>query len=275
MSKRRWVFRSSPIRELQHGFGLSRPLYGDLGHRFIDFAKVVCGEREVRSPEVFLEAVEPLCAWNRDDPRFLREQPCEREVCRRRSLPRRDAFQHLNECQVGGARLRREPRGRVPKAAGIECRVRVDLAGQESRAERTPRDEADSEFLTRVQHRVLLDVARPQRILTLNRRDREDRVRAPDRLCCRFRESVVLDLALLVQVLQDSGDVLDRHVGIDTLLIKEIDRLGFQPGQHRIHDFANVIWTAIQATTEASAPIANAPTATAPKAAPSVARPPS
>ena len=55
------------------------------------------------------------------------------------------------------------------------------------------------------------------------RRDRLDRVRAPDRLHARFGKAEVLDLACLDQVLHRAGDVLDRHVRVDAVLVEEID----------------------------------------------------
>ncbi|MNR50242.1 hypothetical protein D3C85_1697330 [compost metagenome] len=43
------------------------------------------------------------------------------------------------------------------------------------------------------------------------------------------------DLALGHQVLHRPGDVLDRHLGIDAVLIQQVDAVGAQTLQHRLH----------------------------------------
>ncbi len=48
-------------------------------------------------------------------------------------------------------------------------------------------------------------------------------------------------LALGDQVAHGSGDVLDRHVGIDPVLVQEVDRLDAQALQRAIHGPANML----------------------------------
>ena len=67
-------------------------------------------------------------------------------------------------------------------------------------------------------------LALPQRILALDRRHRLNGVRPADRLRPGLRQSEVLDLACLDQVLDRAGDVLDRHLRIDAMLVEQIDR---------------------------------------------------
>ena len=61
----------------------------------------------------------------------------------------------------------------------------LDLAGQEAAAERRIGHEADAELVAGRQDFVL-DAALPQRIFTLQRRDRMDGVRPADRLRAGF-----------------------------------------------------------------------------------------
>ena len=44
-----------------------------------------------------------------------------------------------------------------------------------------------------------------------------------------FRHAEVLDLALRDQLLDCPGDVLDRHVWIDSMLVEEVDGFDAQP----------------------------------------------
>jgi hypothetical protein len=47
----------------------------------------------------------------------------------------------------------------------------------------------------------------------------------------RFRQPEMLHLASLNQILDCPGDVFDRHVGIDPVLVVEIDRVDPEPPQ--------------------------------------------
>ena len=53
--------------------------------------------------------------------------------------------------------------------------------------------------------------------------------------------------ASLHQFLHQPGDVLDRYVRIDAVLIQEIDGVGLQTPQHRVDDGADVLRPAIEA----------------------------
>ena len=54
-------------------------------------------------------------------------------------------------------------------------------------------------------------------------------MRAPDGLRAGLGQSEMLDLALADQVLHRAGDVLDRHVRVDAVLIEQIDGVGLEP----------------------------------------------
>ena len=95
-------------------------------------------------------------------------------------------------------------------------------AREEALAKRAERNEADAELLERRQH-LRFGLSPPQRVLALERRHGLDGVGAADRLRAGFGEAEVLDLAFLNQLLHRAGDVFDRHVRIDAVLI-EADR---------------------------------------------------
>jgi hypothetical protein len=79
-------------------------------------------------------------------------------------------------------------------------------------------------FFKRRDH-LAFGLARPQRVLTLQRRDRLDGVRAADRLRARLGEAEMPHLAFADQVLDRARHVLDRHVGVDPMLVEQIDHV--------------------------------------------------
>src|SRR5208283_5816983 len=93
------------------------------------------------------------------------------------------------------ARLRREARHHVPKIGGIELRVLVDLAGEETGAKRAERNEPDTK-LFQGRQKLGLRTTPEQRVLALHCSDRLDSVRPADRLDSGFRQSKVFDLTL-------------------------------------------------------------------------------
>ena len=65
-----------------------------------------------------------------------------------------------------------------------------------------------------------------------------DRVRAANRLNASFGKAKVFNLPFGDEVFNGSGNVFNRHVGVDTVLIEEIDVIGSQPFQASVgHSF--------------------------------------
>ena len=122
----------------------------------------------------------------------------------------------------------------------------VDLAGQEAFAERAEWHEADAELLERGQH-LRFRLAPPQRVLALQRGHRLHRVGAANRLHAGLGQPEVPDLAFANQVLDRARDVLDRDLGIDAVLIEEVDGVDLQAPQRRLGDLADVRRPAVQA----------------------------
>jgi hypothetical protein len=73
----------------------------------------------------------------------------------------------------------------------------------------------------------------PERVLALNRRDRLHHVCSTDGLRARLREAEVLHLALGDELLHRTGDLLDGHLRVDTVLIEEVDRIDPKPPERR------------------------------------------
>src|SRR5262249_26018491 len=103
-----------------------------------------------------------------------------------------------------------------------------ETAGEESAPERGVRDEPDAELAAGWEN-LRLGVTGPQRVLGLHGGDRMDGVRAANRLGRRLTEADVTDLALVDQLRQRADRLLDRHVGIDAVLVVEVDILRAEP----------------------------------------------
>src|SRR5207253_4584243 len=89
-------------------------------------------------------------------------------------------------------------------------------------AERRERNEPDPQ-LAQQRDDPRLEIALPQRVLALERRDRVDGMCATDRLLARFREAEESDLSLAHQIRHHADDILDRHGGIHAVLVEKID----------------------------------------------------
>src|SRR6185369_15648112 len=103
------------------------------------------------------------------------------------------------------------------EVGAIELCVLVYLAGQKAGPQRTKRNEADAKFLnSRQDFRLRAPIKK--RILTLDCCDRLHLVCTTDRLSAGLGKSEMLDLACLDQFLDRTGDILDRHVRVNTML---------------------------------------------------------
>jgi hypothetical protein len=83
-------------------------------------------------------------------------------------------------------------------------------------------------LLARLEHAVLFGISRHQRVFGLNGCDWLDRVRAPDGFRARLRQAEVQNLSGLDQTLDRSSYVFDRDLGVDAVLVVEIDAVGLE-----------------------------------------------
>ena len=152
----------------------------------------------------------------------------------------------VDERQICLARLGSAKRGTVLRKSSLEkLGARVDRAGEEPLAERAERNEADPELLEGGQDR-LLGLAPPQRVLALQGGDRLDGVGAADRLHAGLGQAEVADLALVDEVLDGAGDVLDRDVRVDAVLVEQVDRVGAQSLQRALDAAADRLGAAVE-----------------------------
>ena len=72
-------------------------------------------------------------------------------------------------------------------------------------------------------------------------------MRATNRLHAGLGQTEVLDLAFANQIADRAGDIFDRHIGIDAVLIEKIDTVGLEPFQLCLNHFADVRGMAVEA----------------------------
>src|SRR5205823_969335 len=185
-------------------------------------------------------------AWDRNNPGLLREQPGERNLSRCRLLPFCDLANQINQGLIRFARLRRKARESVAEIGTVEHGIFVDLSREKAPTQRAIRNKTDSEFFERRQY-FRFRVSHPQRVFALDRSDRLNCVCATDRLHSWLRKAEVLDFTFLNQILHRSGDLFDRHAGINTVLIEQIDNIGPESLERSFSNFFDVLWPAIEA----------------------------
>ena len=116
-------------------------------------------------------------AGNRNDPRFLGQQPREGYLRGRRVFTLGKLAQKIDQGLVRFASLGREARHDVAEVVLLERGVLIDLAREEATPQWTVRNKADAELFARRLH-FRFGSSPPQRILVLQRGDGLDRVRA-------------------------------------------------------------------------------------------------
>ena len=79
--------------------------------------------------DVLFEAMQLRRAGDRNDPRFLCEQPRERDLRGRRMFLECDSAEQINQNLVGLASLRLEARNGVAEVAAVKRGVLADRAG--------------------------------------------------------------------------------------------------------------------------------------------------
>src|SRR5271170_5077350 len=124
------------------------------------FLDVLGAELEGKRSQVVFEPFPFSRARDRNDPRFLRQQPSERDLRRGGPLSRGDGGQAIDQRAVGFARVFGEPRNAAAEVGGVECSSLVDLACEKSLAEWAEGYEADPQFLEH-RHDIMLWLPRP------------------------------------------------------------------------------------------------------------------
>src|SRR6516165_6505764 len=91
----------------------------------------------------------------------------------------------------------------------------------------------------------LLRIAIPKRVFALHRRDGLDCMRPANRLCSCFGKTEMLHLAGPDQIHHRSRYIFDGDVGINAMLIEQVDNIGLEPPERSFGDLLDVLWPAV------------------------------
>ena len=163
---------------------------------------------------------------------MLGEEPGERHLRRCRVVRRGDLAHEVDQRLVGGAVLLGEsgdggcgrPRPRRWSSA-------FDGAGEESLAEWAEGHEADAELGAAWAGSLLRARASPQRVLALQGGDGMDGVGAADGADAGLGQTEVADLAAAMSSPTAPATSSIGTVGVDAVLVEEVDAVGAQPAQ--------------------------------------------
>ena|SRR5262245_10472833 len=152
-------------------------------------------------------------------PGLLSEDPREGDLRRRGFLTRGNALQEFHYGLIRLPSFWYEPGHDVPKVRAVELRVLVDLPREKTLPQRAERHKANSEFLKRGDD-LGFRLAPPERVLALESGQRLNGVSTPDRLRSSLGKAEMLYLSFLDKVLHRAGDIFNRRLRIDAMLIK-------------------------------------------------------
>src|SRR4051794_40300739 len=184
--------------------------------KMVEPLQVVRRQLDADRGGVLLEVSTPLRARNRDEVVSLCEDPSDCQLGRGHALLGRDLLDLGDQIAVGLEILPREARAPTAEVVLVQLLRGAEPAREEAATERRVRDEADPKLAAGAKD-LGLRIARPQRVLGLQRGDGVDGVRAAQGLRCCFAEADVADLALLDELGQRADRLLDGDVGIDAM----------------------------------------------------------
>src|SRR5690242_4543040 len=87
------------------------------------------------------------CAWDGNNPRFLRKEPSERDLGRRCLLLLRELVNQINQRLIRLAVLGRKARNDVAEVGLVELRFFADRSSKETLPQRAKWNEPDPQFL--------------------------------------------------------------------------------------------------------------------------------
>src|SRR5439155_17872573 len=167
VSMRSILWIASAVDHSLHRLRVPRTLHRDRRCSILDFTEVAGRQLDRRCADVLFQPLDLPSARDRNDPRLLRQQPRQRDLCRGRFLALGNFFENIDDSLIRLPILRRKSRDGVAEVGAVERRSLVDLSGEEAFAERAERNEADAELFAGRQY-FLLGLSPPQRVFALN-----------------------------------------------------------------------------------------------------------
>src|SRR6266850_3462788 len=235
---------------LHQGHHLRRVTFSDdlnMREALRNIFPVALGQVYSERPDVLLQITNSFRPRDGHNVFALGEHPRQCQLRRRRAFFAGQLLDRCRQLQVFLQRLLSETGIRPSPIAWVEIFEFLDCTCQESAPKRTVRDERDAKFAASRQYAVGLHLTRPQRILALQRGNRVDFRGAPQRLRSGFRQSDRSDLAGQNKLGHRTNCFFDRNVGINPMLVVEIDRFDAQPMKARVARTADILGRTIHA----------------------------
>ena len=173
------------------------------------------------------------------------QKPRQRDLGRSGVVGRGDLPHHGNQPEVVVQVLLLEARVSAAPVGGFQVIGAVDPPAQEAASDGAVGDESDTQL---AQHRqeLLLHPPLPERELGLDRAHRMHRVGPAHDPRSHLGEADVAHLSLRHQLGQRAHRLLDRHRGVEPVLVVEIDVVRSQPLQRSLDRLAHLRRTAVQ-----------------------------
>src|SRR5919107_2521177 len=199
----------------------------------LDRGELLLGQLDVGGAEVLLDPFRPERSRDGHDEVLLVQHPRQGDLRGGGTLLPREAGEQVQEGLVRPDVVLVEAGDDPPHVVAAVGVAGTGFAGQEAARKRAERDEADAELLTGGDD-LPLEHPLHDRVLALDRRQRRDRVRAPDLLRAGLGLTPAQDLSLLDQLAHGLGDVLHRDRVRHPVLVVQLDVIGAQPTQGRL-----------------------------------------
>src|SRR5262249_52532090 len=137
---------------------------------------------KIGRPRILLDVFATLGPRNGNDERLFRKEKSESEHRRRYMALGRDLVDLPHQIEILLKIVAHESGRKTAIIVFVEVFETGDLPGQKASTERAIGEKTDSELAATFEHAIDLRLARPKRILGLNRSNRVDRVRLLKRL---------------------------------------------------------------------------------------------
>jgi hypothetical protein len=195
---------------------------------------------KAQGTQILFQVFDAFSARDRHNIFALRQHPREGQLRGCASLLASHLFDSRRELDVALKIVTLESRRVSAHIIGRKIFKALELAGEKAASQRAIGNEADAELAANTQDAVL-GIAGPKGVFVLERGDGMHGVRATQSLGTRFGHADVTDFAFLDEFLHCAERVLDWYVGIDAVLVIEVDIIDAEPSQARLAGAADVI----------------------------------
>src|SRR5450759_609056 len=217
------------------------------GRGLVDARQVLLAELDLHGRHVLLQVRAMLGARDGHDVVALVQHPGQSKLSGRHALLGGERLEALHELAVAAEIVALETWVTGAEIALVAHVVgRAEAAREEAAPDRGVGHEADAE-LAHGREQALLRVARPERVLGLQRRDGVHRMSTADRLWRGLGQADVADLARLHELGHRTHGLLDRDLLVHTVLVVQVDVLHAEALERGVAGRVHVLRPAVDA----------------------------